>query len=813
MTDAVAARLTSALEGRYRIERELGGGGMSRVFQASETDLGRTVVIKVVSANMLEGVSAERFTREMKLAARLQQANIVPLLNAGDANGMPYYTMPFVEGLSLRARLANGRLPLGEATHILRDVAKALAYAHAQNVVHRDIKPENVLLSSGTAMVTDFGIAKALSASRTQDGGEQPFATAAATLTSAGSSLGTPAYMAPEQALGSVVDLRADLYAWGVMAYELLTGAHPFAGKTTAQQLVAAHIADKPTPLSSKNADIPPALALAVMRCLEKDPDQRPASANDLLVALDTASTPASRDPSPTASLTNRRLAMTAIAALVVIVATGAWMISRGDAETAENAPSVSSTQKSLAVVPFESVGGDTANAYFAEGIADELTTALSRIPGLRLAGRNSAARFKGQATSATDVGKALNVTTVLDGSVRRSGDRVRVTAELANVADGRVLWQDTFERRLEDVFAVQSDIAAAIATALQVRLSDAGGASTASRGTTNFEAYDNYLRGLQLLRRRGAAMREAEKYFDRAIELDSNFARAHAAKSLNLLIGSYFLPRRISAVLPPARVAAQRALQLDPSLAEVHIAMGQVHLESFEWAEAEAEFRRAVALNPAHAEAQYRLGFMLITAGRLRESVPYFEYARVLDPLWSTSSVYLGFAWVLSGRVDEGIAEARRGFQLDPGLESAQTLFSFSVHNANLRAESAAHAARMAVHATDMKRLGWYSYVMLKDGLPAEGLALRRRLLLVPPDTWGIQASLMISALGVGDTASALSAMERAAAGDGDLLLAMPLVLPVFDALRASPRFAAALRRFNLDVERLTSADGGRAR
>jgi len=811
MTDAVAARLANALEGRYRIERELGGGGMSRVFQATETDLGRSVVIKVVSANILEGVSAERFTREMKLAARLQQANIVPLLNAGDASGMPYYTMPFVDGLSLRARLTSGRLPPGEATHILRDVAKALAYAHAQNVVHRDIKPENVLLSSGTAMVTDFGIAKALSASRTQDGSDQPFATAAATLTSAGSSLGTPAYMAPEQALGSIVDLRADLYAWGVMAYELLTGAHPFAGKTTAQQLVAAHIAEKPAPISTRSSDIPAALASAVMRCLEKDPNQRPASAHDLLVALDTVSTPISPATLPVGG--GRRLATAGVTALALVIAVGAWVISRGGAETVGNTVAASTGEKSLAVVPFESVGGDTANAYFAEGIADELTTALSRIPGLRLAGRNSAARFKGQAASATDVGKALNVATVLDGSVRRSDDRVRVTAELANAADGRVLWQDTFERRVEDVFAVQSEIAAAIATALQVRLSDAGGASTASKGTTNFEAYDNYLRGLQLLRRRGVAMREAETFFDRAIALDSNFARAYAAKSLNLLIGSYFLPRRMSVSLPPARQAAQRALQLEPSLAEAQIALGQVHLESFEWAEAEAAFRRAVALNPAHAEAQYRLGFMLVTAGRLRESVPYFESARALDPLWSTSSVYLGFAWVLTGRVDEGMAEARRGFQLDPGLESAQTLFSFSLHNAGLRDESAAHAARESVHTIDRKRLGWYSYVMLKDGLPAEGLALRQRLLRERPETWGVQGSLMISALGIGDTASALTAMERAAGGDGDLLLAMPLVLPAFDVLRASPRFAAALRRFHLDVERLTSPDGGRSR
>ncbi|MGH7561730.1 MAG: protein kinase domain-containing protein [Gemmatimonadales bacterium] len=303
-------RLQSSLGSAYAITRELGGGGMSRVFVAEETALGRTVVVKVIAPELTEGLSAERFTREVKLAARLQQANIVPLLDAGDAGGVPYFTMPFVDGLSLRSRLSTG-VPLGqvEAIHILRDVAKALAYAHAQGVVHRDIKPENVLLSGGTAMVTDFGIAKAITAARTRDGNTDAGAISSATLTSAGSSLGTPAYMAPEQAVGSAVDSRADLYAWGVMAYELLTGAHPFAGRTTTQQLVAAHIAETPAPIASKLATIPGALADAVMQCLAKDPSHRPGTATEVLQyrqALAAADRAVALDPS-SASAQSRR--------------------------------------------------------------------------------------------------------------------------------------------------------------------------------------------------------------------------------------------------------------------------------------------------------------------------------------------------------------------------------------------------------------------------------------------------------------------------------------------------------------------------
>ncbi|MBL8998920.1 MAG: serine/threonine protein kinase, partial [Gemmatimonadetes bacterium] len=258
---------------------ELGGGGMSRVFVAQEHALGRTVVVKVIAPELAEGVSAERFAREVKLAARLQQANIVPVLSTGSSGALPYYTMPFVTGESLRARLASGEpISLAQAVSILRDVARALAYAHAQGVVHRDIKPENILLSGGTAVVTDFGIAKALSASRTQDGSSTN-----SSLTQAGGSIGTPAYMAPEQAVGAAVDQRADIYAWGVLAYELLAGAHPFAGKANSAQMIAAHLSEAPLPLASRRAEVPTALETLVLRCLAKDPAMRPANADELL--------------------------------------------------------------------------------------------------------------------------------------------------------------------------------------------------------------------------------------------------------------------------------------------------------------------------------------------------------------------------------------------------------------------------------------------------------------------------------------------------------------------------------------------------
>ena len=302
MSDHLLQRIQTSLGTAYTLERELGGGGMSRVFVAREEALQRDVVVKVLTADEAQALSSERFAREIRFAARLQDPHIVPLLSAGTtADGLPYYTMPFVRGESLRERMAHGRVPLGEAVDVLRDIARALAHAHGLGVVHRDIKPENVLLSEGTAVVTDFGIARAIADARTQ--ATRTRISAGATLTEVGTSLGTPAYMSPEQAAGDSIDERTDVYSWGLVAFELLTGAHPFAGRATSQQLIAAQISELPSEEAMRDAGTPAPLAGLVMHCLAKDPDERPPSGVALLASLNavaaeayTATRPSWRD-------------------------------------------------------------------------------------------------------------------------------------------------------------------------------------------------------------------------------------------------------------------------------------------------------------------------------------------------------------------------------------------------------------------------------------------------------------------------------------------------------------------------------------
>ncbi|MBL0170369.1 MAG: protein kinase [Gemmatimonadaceae bacterium] len=812
MTD-LREQLQSALGATYTLERELGGGGMSRVFVADEVALGRQVVIKVIAAELLEGVSTERFAREVKLAARLQHANIVPLHSAGVATGLPFYTMPFVRGETLRARLSRGPLPLSEAVGILRDIARALAYAHGQGVVHRDIKPENVLLSGGAAMVADFGIAKAMSDARTQEGG------AAVMLTQVGNSLGTPAYMAPEQAAGDPrTDHRADVYAWGVIAYELLVGAHPFAEATSVHAMIAAHMAQAPALLSTRRTDVSAALSDVVTRSLAKDAAQRPQAAGELLEALDGVSTPGATTAAPAPSRPSRpswfMLAVPAVAVLALAI----WAVTRQRANTT-NAPAAAtaaadstSAIRSLVVLPFESVGGDTANAYFAEGMADELSNALGKVPGLQLAGRSSAAAFRGKQKSAQEIGAALNVGGVLEGTVRRAGGKVRVSAQLTNARTGLVLWSDSFERDAKDVFAVQDDIAQAIVRALQVTL--AGGAApaaTAARGTTDLEAYDLYQRGMYLYERRGPSLLRARDYFQQAIARDPQFARAHAALGLSWVqLALYSIVPTVEAV-PPATAASERAVVLDSLSADAWAALGYARTLGHQWRAADEATLRAVRLDARNAVAQLVRSRFLATVGRVDESAEAALVAVALDP-GSVGHLYQAAQLLaLAGRYPESLRFVNRFWETDSTLPNAGTMVTVlweggQVAEARRRAEG---LLRLSPYPSTINRA---LYVIAKTGDRGHAATLlsQQRAGFAGRDDGG---SAWASAwLGLGDTAQALTALEESARR-GNLGVTIPLGSQIYDPLRASPRFAAIVRSLGLDVALFTSANGGRPR
>jgi len=420
-------QLQATLGDGYTIERELGGGGMSRVFVAAEHALGRQVVVKVLPSEMSGQVAVDRFKREIALAAQLQHPHIVPLLTAGASEGQPFFTMPYVKGESLRAQIAQrGELPVNEAMRVLREVASALAFAHDAGVVHRDIKPDNVLLSGGSAMVTDFGVAKAVSASTTASNSG---------LTSLGVALGTPAYMSPEQASADpTVDHRADIYSWGILAYELLTGSTPFSGRPAAAML-AAHTIESAEPIERRRPGVPPALATLLMRCLEKRASDRPQNAGEIVRALDDMVTP-SGGLAPTTAARVPWSGRTLVIAGIAAAAIGALALGY---RTMSRVRSADTGVRTIAVLPFENRNRDSTYDYLADGMSDELRSALNGVTGLSVKARSSSAVLRGK--RARDAGAKLDVAAVLEGSLSRSGERIRVTAELVRVADENTMW------------------------------------------------------------------------------------------------------------------------------------------------------------------------------------------------------------------------------------------------------------------------------------------------------------------------------------------------------------------------------------
>ena len=686
MTD-VRAAVERAFGSAYAVERELGGGAMSRVFLADDRRLHRRVVVKVLSPDVAAALSAERFEREIRLVAALQEPHIVPVLTAGEIDdggggALPYYVMPYVEGRSLRERLAGGPVPVAESVGILRDVARALAYAHAHGVVHRDVKPENVLLSSGTAVVTDFGIAKALAASRTLAPG--------GTLTEAGTSLGTPAYMAPEQVAGDDVDARADLYAWGVMAYELLAGVHPFAGRRTAQQLMAAHLAEPPAPLGTRAPRVPPALAALVMRCLEKSPAARPDSADDvvatladpallapllapLLVPAATAAPPPGRSRRVRTVVAGASLA--GLVVIVVLVVLWQRLAARareaGPRAVAAAVTAATGTAiPTVAVLPFANIGGDAANDYFTDGITDELAHALARVPGLRVAGRASSYAYKGKPAPVPEIGRALGVAGVIEGSVRRAGGRLRVIAQLTSALDDKVLWDSAYESASADVFAVQDSVTGAIVAAMLPTLRGAAADTVAesNRGTRDPRAYDLYLQGRYYWMRRGAAnVDRAIADFKRAIAIDPRFARAHAGLAMAYGVLAAYRLDSSDSLGTLTMTSARRAVALDPTLADGQLALG-LALENWalQLADAEARYRAGIALDPSSATGHQWLGDVLAARGRTDEAIEALDAARRLDPLAAAPEHALAIALLLARRFPDGERVAREALARD---------------------------------------------------------------------------------------------------------------------------------------------------
>ena len=561
--DDLFVELQQTFGSNYTVKRELRGGGMARVFVAHDETLAREVIVKVLPPELTYGFSAARFTREFKLAATLQEPHIVPVLTAGQTvGGLPFYTMPFVRGESLRIRIRRGRVPLDECMIIMRDIALALAYAHKQGIVHRDIKPENILLSEGTAVVTDFGIAKAVQAAMTATPPE-PGVGGGLAITLPGDTVGTPAYMSPEQAAADpTTDQRADIYAWGVVAYELLAGKHPFAEKTNSPQaLLTAQMSDTPPSITVESPGVPRPVAELVLSCLSKTAAMRPANGSALLAALDDPST--ARRPRVSVDRLGSRAAFIAMLVVVLmLVGAAVW-----------RARAASAKPPLIAVLPFETEGVG-ADSSFADGLRDAVTGKLARLTGLSVIDRKSVLSLAASpATTAQQAGKSLGADYVLQASVRwaKGADgkpRVRVSPMLIRVSDGTTRWAGEPEIvSPADPFTIQASVATRVAEAMDVVMVDRERTTMARRATSDTGAFAAVIRGKRINEEnRTSSYREYERalrYFESAYQRDPDYADALGLAGQALAGMSYAGGAKL---LDSASVLAQRALDLDPT-------------------------------------------------------------------------------------------------------------------------------------------------------------------------------------------------------------------------------------------------------
>jgi len=648
MSDAVAS-LNAALADRYRIERELGVGGMATVYLAQDLKHQRRVAIKVLKPELAAAIGADRFLREITTTASLRHPHIVPLYDSGAAGDTLFYVMPFVDGESLRGRLGREKqLPLDDALQIAREVADALSYAHARGVVHRDIKPENIMLEAGHAVVTDFGIAKAVSGA----GGDS--------LTQTGMAIGTPSYMSPEQAAGDQeLDGRSDLYALGCVLYEMLAGQPPFTGPTV-ESVVHQHLVVEPRAISLLRPAVPAPVAAALQRALAKTPADR----FNPVAQFSEAIRPGAMAPPAAARVARPRIRFArttalAVAAVVVLAAFVAWR--------SFSHPTVPDAA-SVAVLPFVDLSPDHGSAYLGDGMAETIINALANVPGLNVAARTSAFSFRDKAEDVREIGKQLGVATVLEGSVQRAGSHLRVTAQLIKTSDGLHLWSQNFDRDAADIFAVQDEVARAVVAALPGKSN--APAPHQSPATHSQAAYESYLQGLFAWNRRTEAdLREAIRFFEQAIAQDSTYAEAWAGLAdARVLLPFYssFIPTRNE--VPKAEAAARRALALDPTLGPAHAALAYALMNyDWQWARADSEFRLAITLSPGDATAHKWYVDVLMVAGRRDEAFREIQRALELDPLSPNVLVISGEWYWDVGRDSEALAQFHKALAINP--------------------------------------------------------------------------------------------------------------------------------------------------
>ncbi len=731
----------------YRILEELGAGGMGVVYKAEDTKLKRTVALKFLSPQAV-GTEEDktRFIHEAQAAAALNHPNICTVHEIDEYKDQSFIAMECVEGESLKAKIKSGPLQLGEAVEIAVEIAEGLQEAHSKGIIHRDIKSANVMLTAtGRVKVMDFGLAK--SSGRTQ-------------LTQAGTTVGTVAYMSPEQGRGDPVDYRTDIWSLGIVLYEMIAGELPFKADYE-QATIYLIINEEPPSIKSQRSDVPEKLERLIEKALAKSTKERYESAEALKKDLE--SLMGTRRP-----------------------------------RTTEREASVQESKSSIAVLSFRDMSSQRDQEYFCEGIAEELINALVKMKGLRVAARTSAFQFKEHDSDIKTIGRKLEVKTVLEGSIRKSGNRLRITAQLINVEDGFHIWSEKYDRELDDIFAIQDEISLAIVDKLKVKLLGEEKSALVKRYTGDQEAHNLYLKGLYFWNRRHeGGMKRAMECFRQAIDKDPDYALAHVgvADTYNITGMFGYLPPKEA--FPKAIAAAKRALEIDDTLGEAHASLGFARtFYDWDWSAAESEFIRAIELSPNYATAHEWYGLCLSATGRNDEGINEAEKARDLDPLSLIINAVVGLLYCFARRYEESIANQKKTLELDPNFLIANGWIVMAYAENGMCDRAVQTMSRVEASAAEHPfTLGYFGYYYGACGQDKDALRILEILNELAKTRYVSPMHQAHTLIGLGRIDEAFDFVEKAYA-ERDPLLALTKAIPFYGTHLSDTQYKELLRK-----------------
>jgi serine/threonine protein kinase/tetratricopeptide (TPR) repeat protein len=764
--------------GRYEIRSPLGAGGMGEVYLAQDTKLDRRVALKILPADVAAHLDRmKRFVQEAKAASALNHPNIITIHEIDETDSGHFIATEFIDGETMRDHMRSTPMKFAEVLDVAAQIANALSAAHAAGIVHRDIKPDNIMLRrDGIVKVLDFGLAKLAE----QEGTGPEDKTRELVKTSTGVVMGTVPYMSPEQARGLAVDARTDIWSLGVVLYEMLAGRVPFEGPSTSDILVSI-LEREPRLLTSAGRNIPETLEFIVIKALTKDREDRYQTAREMLADL---------------RWLKARLAAGELEHSIADVTSVAGQnISAQTREPVHVSPSI-------AVLPFVNMSADTENEYFCDGLAEDLINALTKVENLYVVARTSAFSFKGKEMDVREIGGRLNVANVLEGSVRKAGNRLRITAQLISVEDGYHLWSERYDRELEDVFAIQDEITLAIVDKLKVKLLKGERAALLDRYRDNLEAYNLYLKGLHYWSQRPLGIRRAIEYFEQAIEKDSNYALAYVglADCYNAL-GSWENGTMAPAeAMPKGKAAAERALALDSMLAEAHtsLAYGVMHYD-WDWRRADARYRHAFDINPNYPTAHHWRSHYLTAMGRAEDSLAESKRFLELDPLDLLANVHLSWHYIFARQYDEAIEQCWKSNDLFPNSFWPSFFFALAYEQKGMLDEASGEfekAIKMSGNITFAKAGLGHLYAASGEKARAENIIAE--LDEISKTRYVSSYDVAVIHAGLGERDLAFKWLDRAYQ-EHSSWLAYLKVEPRLDALRSDSRFGDLLRSVGL--------------